>query len=84
MPDPLVLAADVETLVRKAEAGASFAVTQMVFDPETYLALRDRVNARVDLPITEAVSAVLAGHLQVDELAGLLLSRKRKHEGPPA
>ncbi|GAA0035709.1 MULTISPECIES: NAD(P)H-dependent glycerol-3-phosphate dehydrogenase [Brevibacterium] len=38
----------------------------------------------VDLPITEAVSAVLAGRLQVDELAGLLLSRKRKHEGPPA
>ena len=37
-----------------------------------------------DLPITEAVSAVLAGHLQVDELAGLLLSRRRKHEGPPA
>ena len=38
----------------------------------------------VDLPITEAVCAVLAGKLQVDELAGLLLSRKRKHEGPPA
>lgn len=38
----------------------------------------------VDLPITEAVCAVLSGKLQVDELAGLLLSRKRKHEGPPA
>ena len=38
----------------------------------------------VDLPITEAVCAVLGGKLQVDELAGLLLSRKRKHEGPPA
>ncbi|MFE2657557.1 NAD(P)H-dependent glycerol-3-phosphate dehydrogenase [Brevibacterium sp. NPDC059310] len=38
----------------------------------------------VDLPITEAVSAVLAGRLRVDELAALLLSRKRKHEGPPA
>ncbi|MCD1285873.1 MULTISPECIES: NAD(P)H-dependent glycerol-3-phosphate dehydrogenase [unclassified Brevibacterium] len=38
----------------------------------------------VDLPITEAVCAVLAGKLRVDELSGLLLSRKRKHEGPPA
>lgn len=38
----------------------------------------------VDLPITEAVCAVLSGKLQVDELAELLLSRKRKHEGPPA
>lgn len=38
----------------------------------------------VELPITEAVCAVLAGKLRVDELSGLLLSRKRKHEGPPA
>ncbi|HCG55043.1 MULTISPECIES: NAD(P)H-dependent glycerol-3-phosphate dehydrogenase [Brevibacterium] len=38
----------------------------------------------VDLPITEAVCAVLGGRLRVDELSGLLLSRKRKHEGPSA
>ena len=38
----------------------------------------------VDLPIAESVCAVLGGKLRVDELAGLLLSRKRKHEGPPA
>ena len=38
----------------------------------------------VDLPIAESVCAVLGGRLRVDELAGLLLSRKRKHEGPPA
>ena len=38
----------------------------------------------VDLPITEAVCAVLSDRLRVDELAALLLSRKRKHEGPPA
>lgn len=36
----------------------------------------------VDLPITESVCAVLAGRLRVDELAALLLARKRKHEGP--
>lgn len=43
---------DVEVLVRKADAGAEFAVTQMVFDATTYLRLRDAVAARRDLPIT--------------------------------
>lgn len=36
----------------------------------------------VELPITQAVVAVLGGRLRVDELAGLLLARKRKTEGP--
>lgn len=34
----------------------------------------------VELPIAQAVSAVIAGKLSVDELAGLLLSRKLKNE----
>ena len=49
---------DVEVLVRKADAGASFAVTQMVFDAESYLRLRDRVAARRDLPITPGLMPV--------------------------
>ncbi|CCH78956.1 5,10-methylenetetrahydrofolate reductase [Nostocoides japonicum T1-X7] len=49
---------DVETLVRKADAGATFAVTQMVFDADTYLRLRDRVAARRDLPITPGLMPV--------------------------
>ena len=49
---------DIDVLVRKAEAGASFAVTQMVFDPETYLRLRDLVAARVDLPVTPGLMPV--------------------------
>jgi methylenetetrahydrofolate reductase (NADPH) len=49
---------DVDVLVRKAEAGASFAITQMVFDPTTYLRLRDRVQARVDLPVTPGLMPV--------------------------
>jgi len=49
---------DVEVLVRKADAGAEFAVTQMVFDATTYLRLRDAVAARRDLPITPGVMPV--------------------------
>ena len=49
---------DVEVLVRKADAGASFAITQMVFDAETYLRLRDRLAERRDLPITPGLMPV--------------------------
>ena len=49
---------DVEVLVRKADAGASFAITQMVFDADTYLRLRDAVAARRDLPITPGLMPV--------------------------
>jgi len=49
---------DVEVLVRKADAGASFAVTQMVFDADTYLRLRDAVSARRDLPVTPGLMPV--------------------------
>ena len=50
---------DVEVLVRKADAGASFAITQMVFDADTYLRLRDRVaRRRPDLPISPGLMPV--------------------------
>ena len=45
-------------MVRKADAGASFAITQMVFDADTYLRLRDAVAARRDLPITPGLMPV--------------------------
>ncbi len=44
-PESPSLEHDAEVLVRKADAGAEFAVTQFVFDPDTYLRLRDRVDA---------------------------------------
>lgn len=57
-PESPDLEHDVEVLVRKADAGAEFAVTQMVFDAETYLRLRDAVAARRDLPITPGLMPV--------------------------
>ncbi len=57
-PDSPDLDQDVEVLVRKADAGAEFAVTQMVFDADTYLRLRDRVAARRDLPVTPGLMPV--------------------------
>jgi methylenetetrahydrofolate reductase (NADPH) len=57
-PESPDLAHDVDVLVRKHAAGASFAITQMVFDAESYLRLRDAVAARCDLPITPGLMPV--------------------------
>ncbi|MDF2092353.1 methylenetetrahydrofolate reductase [NAD(P)H] [Knoellia sp. 3-2P3] len=57
-PESPDFAHDVEVLVRKRAAGASFAVTQMVFDADSYLRLRDAVAARCDLPITPGLMPV--------------------------
>lgn len=57
-PESSGLDQDVDVLVRKADAGATFAVTQMVFDADSYLRLRDRVSAVRDLPITAGLMPV--------------------------
>lgn len=49
---------DVEVMLKKADAGASFAITQMVFDADSYLRLRDRVAQHRDLPITPGLMPV--------------------------
>lgn len=62
---------DVQTLVRKADAGATFAVTQMVFDPDTYVRLRDEVAARRDLPITPGIMPITSLK-QISRMATLM------------
>ncbi|MEO7070473.1 MAG: methylenetetrahydrofolate reductase [NAD(P)H] [Nostocoides sp.] len=76
-PESATLDDDVETLVRKADAGAAFAVTQMVFDADSYLRLRDRVAARRDLPITPGLMPVtnLKQIERMSELMGTPLPR---------
>lgn len=72
-PESRNVADDVETLIRKEAAGAEFAVTQMVFDVESYLRLRDELARRGSLlsvipaimPITNARQVV-----RMAELAG--------------
>jgi len=70
-PDSPDLDHDVEVLVRKADAGAEFAITQMVFDADTYLRLRDRLAARRDLPGTPGLMPVTSIR-QVSRMAELM------------
>jgi len=58
-PESLDLDQDADVLVRKADAGAEFAVTQFVFDADSYVRLRDRVVARGrELPIIPGLMPV--------------------------
>ncbi|MEO9151847.1 MAG: methylenetetrahydrofolate reductase [NAD(P)H], partial [Lapillicoccus sp.] len=58
-PESLSLDADADVLVRKADAGAEYAITQFFFTREAYLGLRDRVVARgCDLPIIPGLMPV--------------------------
>lgn len=90
-PESRDLDEDVETLVRKADAGATFAVTQMVFDVDSYLRLRDLVQARRDLPITPGLMPVtnLKQIARMSELMGTplpdaVVSRLSAVDGDPA
>jgi methylenetetrahydrofolate reductase (NADPH) len=58
-PESSSLDQDADVLVSKADAGAEFAVTQFVFDADSYVRLRDRVVARGrSLPIIPGLMPV--------------------------
>ncbi|KNX36966.1 methylenetetrahydrofolate reductase [Luteipulveratus halotolerans] len=70
-PESRSLEEDAETLVRKADAGAEFAITQMVTDVDSYLRLRDLVAARGrDLPIVPGLMPVTR-HGQLERMTAL-------------
>ncbi|CUH40137.1 5,10-methylenetetrahydrofolate reductase [Jannaschia seosinensis] len=55
-PEAADAEADVQWLKRKIDAGATEAVTQFFFDPETFLRFRDRcVAAGIDAPIVPGI-----------------------------
>lgn len=62
---------DAQTLLRKAQAGASYAITQFFFDPADYFRLRDRMAAlRCELPIQPGVMPI-TNVRQIERMAQL-------------
>lgn len=64
---------DVETLIRKERQGAEFAITQMVFDVDNYLRLRDELRRRGSLlPVIPAIMPITNARqvIRMAELAG--------------
>ncbi len=58
-PESPSLAADIDTLKRKVEAGATRAITQFFFDNEHYLRYLDHVRAAgIDIPIVPGIVPV--------------------------
>ncbi|WP_460625724.1 methylenetetrahydrofolate reductase [NAD(P)H] [Intrasporangium mesophilum] len=69
---------DAETLIRKERAGAEFAITQMVFDVDNYLRLRDELARRGSrLPVVPAIMPITNARqvIRMAQLAGQPMPR---------
>jgi methylenetetrahydrofolate reductase (NADPH) len=65
--------ADLDNLKRKIDAGANRAITQFFFDPDVFLAFRDRVDAAgIDVPLIPGVMPIasFAGTARFAERCG--------------
>jgi methylenetetrahydrofolate reductase (NADPH) len=70
-PEATSAAADLDNLKRKIDAGASRAITQFFFDPETYLRFVERVRAAgIHVPIVPGILPV-TNFAQVKRFAAL-------------
>ena len=72
-PESGDISEDAETLIRKEQAGAEFAITQMVFDVDHYLRLRDELARRGSrLPVVPAIMPITNARqvVRMAELAG--------------
>jgi len=78
---------DVETLLRKEREGAEFAITQMVFDVDNYLRLRDELARRGSqlpvvpglMPITNARQVVRMAELAGQPMPQTVIDRLERH-----
>ncbi len=72
-PESRSIEDDVQTLIRKERQGAEFAITQMVFDVDNYLRLRDELRRRGShLPVVPAIMPITNARqvIRMAELAG--------------
>ena len=72
-PESGDISEDAETLIRKERAGAEFAITQIVFDVDHYLRLRDELTRRGSrLPVVPAIMPITNARqvVRMAELAG--------------
>ena len=91
-PDRHPESPDLEVLVRKADAGAEYAITQFFFTRDAYVGLRDRVAARGrDIPIVPGLMPVtnVKQLAKMTELSGQpvpasVTSRLEAVDGDPA
>ena len=86
-PESRTLEEDVATLIRKEQQGAEFAITQMVFDVDNYLRLRDELARRRSrlpvipglMPITNARQVVRMAELAGQPMPTAVTDRLERH-----
>ena len=86
-PESGDISEDAETLIRKERAGAEFAITQLVFDVDNYLRLRDELARRGSrlpvvpaiMPITNARQVVRMAQLAGQPMPAMVTDRLERH-----